>query len=172
MPTESQIPGVQIRTLDVFGDARGRLAEIYRAAQVPAAFAQANHSRSAPGVLRGLHYHRNQDDMWYVVSGRARVGLADLRTRGRRPLVEVHELDGDAAATIYIPRGVAHGYLALTGLDLIYFVTSEYDPTDEHGVAWDDPVLAVPWDAPQPPVVSARDAANRAFEWEWIPSFS
>lgn len=172
MPTESGIPGVEIRPLDVFGDARGSLAEIYRAAQVPAAFAQSNHSRSAPGVLRGLHYHRRQDDMWYVVSGRARVGLADLRTREERPRVEVHDLDGDAPATVYIPHGVAHGYLALTRLDLIYFVTREYDPSDEHGVAWDDPSLAVPWDPPQAPILSGRDAANPALEWERIPSFS
>jgi dTDP-4-dehydrorhamnose 3,5-epimerase len=172
MPTESRIPGVQLRELEVFGDARGSLAEIFRAAAMPAAFAQANHSRSAAGVLRGLHYHRRQDDLWYVVSGRARVGLADLRERRRRPAVEVHELGGEPASTLYIPRGVAHGYLALTELHLLYFVTSEYDPSDEHGVAWDDPDLAVPWDSPAGPVVSERDAANPNLEWERIPSFS
>ena len=69
MPTE--IPGVIISTPIVHGDERGRFAEIYRASAMPAAFAQSNHSRSSPGVLRGLHYHQHQADLWYLVSGRA-----------------------------------------------------------------------------------------------------
>jgi len=67
---------------------------------------------------------------------------------------------------------VAHGYLALTEIDLIYWVTSEYDPSDENGVAWDDPTLAVPWQLERPPVLSDRDAVNPTFQWELIPSFS
>ena len=51
-------------------------------------------------------------------------------------------LDGETPTAVYVPSGVAHGYLALTEIDLIYWVTREYDPADEHGVAWDDPTLA------------------------------
>lgn len=172
MPTESRIPGVVIATPETHGDDRGRFVEIFRAAGLPHAFAQANHSRSAPGVLRGLHYHRGQDDLWYVVSGRCQVGLADLRNPGRPPLVETHVLDAEQPATIYIPRGVAHGYLALAQLDLVYWVTAEYDPSDELGVAWDDPTLAVPWQLGGKPQLSRRDSQNPAFAWDLIPSFA
>jgi dTDP-4-dehydrorhamnose 3,5-epimerase len=172
MSTRSAIPGVEIREPAAHGDARGRFVEVFRSAAMPHPFAQSNHSRSAAGVLRGLHYHRRQDDLWYVVSGRAQVGLADLRGGGGHPVVETHVLDGERPATIYIPRGVAHGYLALTQLDLLYWVTAEYDPADEHGVAWDDSTLALPWQLAGPPVVSERDARNPALAWEQIPSFA
>ena len=172
MPTESRIPGVVISAPEAHGDDRGRFVEIFRAAAMPRAFAQSNHSRSAPGVLRGLHYHRGQDDLWYVVSGRCQVGLADLRRPGGRPVVEAHVLDGQEPATIYIPRGVAHGYLALTELDLVYWVTAEYDPADELGGAWDDPTLAVPWQLNGSPRLSRRDAENPALQWDLIPSFA
>ena len=108
MPTDaSAIPGVLIESPQVHADGRGRFSELYRAAAMPHAFAQSNHSRSAPGVLRGLHYHRRQDDLWYVVRGRAQVALADLRVPGPDLVVETHVLDGEQPATIYIPRGVA-----------------------------------------------------------------
>ena len=170
-PTGSAIPGVEIHEPAVYGDDRGRFVEVFRAAAMPHPFAQSNHSRSAAGVLRGLHYHRHQDDLWYVVAGRAQVGLADLRGGAGRPVVETHVLDGERPTTLYIPRGVAHGYLALTDLDMLYWVTSEYDPDDERGVAWDDPTLAVPWQVDGRPVLSARDARNPALVWEQIPSF-
>jgi dTDP-4-dehydrorhamnose 3,5-epimerase len=172
MPTESRIPGVAIRTSETHADTRGRFVEIFRAACMPRTFAQSNHSRSEPGVLRGLHYHQHQDDLWYVVSGRAQVALADLRDQCSPPLVETHVLDGERPSTVYIPRGVAHGYLALTQLDLVYWVTAEYDPDDELGVAWDDPTLAVPWRLTGQPLLSERDARNPALRWELIPSFA
>ena len=173
MPTDgSGIPGVVISRPQVHGDHRGRFVELYRAAGMPHGFVQSNHSRSAAGVLRGLHYHRRQDDLWYVVAGRAQVGLVDLRERGGAPRVETHILDGEQPATIYIPRGVAHGYLALEPLELIYWVTSEYDPADELGVAWNDPALAIPWQLGSEPLVSDRDAANPPLDWERIPSFA
>jgi dTDP-4-dehydrorhamnose 3,5-epimerase len=98
--------------------------------------------------------------------------MADLRRRGERPTVETHIVDGQRPATLYIPRGVAHGYLALTELDLMYWVTAEYDPSDEMGVAWDDPTLAVPWQLTGRPHVSERDDRNPGLEWEQIPSFA
>jgi dTDP-4-dehydrorhamnose 3,5-epimerase len=156
----------------VHGDDRGRFVEIYRASRMPEPLRQSNHSRSSAGVLRGLHYHRHQADLWYLVSGRAQVALADLRRRGSRPQVETFVLEGGTPTSVYIPAGVAHGYLALTEIDLIYWVTSEYDPSDENGVAWDDPTLAVPWQLDGRPVISDRDAANPTFQWELIPSFS
>jgi dTDP-4-dehydrorhamnose 3,5-epimerase len=152
-------------------DPRGRFTEIMRAAHFPETFVQSNHSRSQQGVLRGLHYHRHQADLWYVVSGKAQVGLADLRELRNPPLVATVVLDGDEPQTLYIPAGVAHGFLAVTDVDLIYFVSAYYDATDEHGVAWDDPTLAIPWEISDP-VLSGRDAENPRLSWEDIPSFS
>lgn len=174
MPTErlEGIPGVLIERPQVHGDERGRFVEIFRAARMPASFAQSNHSRSAAGSLRGLHYHRHQADLWYLVTGRCQVALADLRTRGVAPAIATFELDAAEPATVYIPPGVAHGYLALTDIDLIYWVTSEYDPSDENGVAWNDPTLAIDWQLDSEPVVSARDAANPELSWDLIPSFA
>jgi dTDP-4-dehydrorhamnose 3,5-epimerase len=71
--------------------------------------------------------------------------------------VETFELaSGDA---VLIPAGVAHGFLALEPLQLAYLVTTEYDGTDEHGFAWDDPAVAIPWPNPAP-VLSDRDRGN------------
>jgi dTDP-4-dehydrorhamnose 3,5-epimerase-like enzyme len=94
--------------------------------------------------------------------------LVDVRPMlagAARPAVETHELDADHR--IAIPAGVAHGFLALEPLTLLYLVTNEYDGTDEHGFAWDDPVAAVPWPkAPGTPdgapILSERDRANPA----------
>lgn len=166
------IDGVVVTRLEVHGDERGRFAEVYRAAGMPAAFAQCNHARSAAGVLRGLHYHRHQADLWYVAGGRMQVGLVDLRTPGGRPAADTFVLDGDEPTTVYIPAGVAHGYLALTPIDVVYFVTAEYDPADEHGIAWDDPAAGIDWQLDGAPVLSARDLANPRLDWAQLPAFS
>ena len=130
-------------------------------------FSQANLSTSAAGVLRGLHLHRRQLDYWVVADGRAWVALIDARPlldgSGERPIVETRELAADS--TVTIPAGVAHGFLALEALQLVYLVTAEYDGTDELGFAWDDPLAAVPWpDVPgqagRRPILSGRDRSN------------
>src|SRR5207245_3369848 len=93
---------------------------------------QANLSSSAAGVLRGLHYHRRQLDYWIVASGRALVALVDVRqvinTLGRA-LVQTRELAADD--WVVIPAGVAHGFLALEPVDLLYLVTNEFVGRDE-----------------------------------------
>lgn len=167
----SEIPGVLKRDLASNSDERGRFVEIFRSSQAPDTFVQANHSRSAEGVLRGLHYHKHQADLWYVVKGTIQVGIADLRQKIDRPRAETHILEEGGPTTLFIPPGVAHGFLALTEIDLIYFVTSEYDAADEHGVAWNDPTLNVPWQTLKP-TLSKRDRDNQVLEWEQIPSFS
>ena len=130
-------------------------------------FVQANLSTSAAGVLRGLHLHRRQLDYWIVARGRAFVALVDVRRPARRsattPGVETRELGADD--WVVIPAGVAHGFLALEPLELLYLVTNEYDGSDELGFAWDDPAVAVPWpDIPGipdgRPILSERDASN------------
>ncbi|MEA2476662.1 MAG: dTDP-4-dehydrorhamnose 3,5-epimerase [Actinomycetota bacterium] len=163
------IDGVIETRIEVHADERGSFAEIMRATGFPEAFAQANHSVSKAGVLRGLHYHVRQADLWYVISGRAQVALADLRTSQERR-VRTLDLSCDSPQTLFIPKGVAHGFFARTDVDLIYWVTHEYDPQDEHGIAWNDPFLAIPWQTSDP-ILSARDSANQSLEWTTIPRF-
>ena len=177
-PGLSPIPGVTWGAIVRHGDVRGSFRELWRASSFgtldadlvgrpEAAFVQANLSTSAAGVLRGLHFHRRQLDHWIVASGRALVALVDVRPlvadAAGRPIVEVRELAADG--TVTIPAGVAHGFLALEPLELVYLVTNEFDGTDELGFAWDDPVAAVPW-PPVPgtadgrPILSDRDRAE------------
>lgn len=164
------IPGVIYTEIERHPDGRGFFNEIFRAGGVDASLVQANHSRSTAGVLRGLHYHRRQADLWYVVRGELKVGLADLR---RRPHVTsaVLNLSSHSPATLYIPPGVAHGFYATTDCDLIYWVTTLYDATDEFGVAWDDETLGVDWGVSDP-ILSSRDRSNPPLDWGDLPSFS
>jgi len=165
------IAGVELTRLQVHSDPRGAFVEILRARDYPEAFLQANHSRSRAGVLRGLHFHRHQADLWYVVAGRIRVGLADLREKTAEPRIATVELNGEEPATLYVPAGVAHGFVALTDVDLIYSVTREYDSEDEHGIAWDDPTLGIDWSVDKP-ILSDRDRSNPELDWQQIPEFS
>lgn len=77
------------------------------------------------------------------------------------------ELSPQRPTVVYIPPGVAHGFLAITEVDLIYWVTHAYDASDEFGVAWDDPVLDAPWRNRQP-ILSERDQSNPKLAWELI----
>jgi len=176
----STLEGVRYGAIARIEDPRGSFRELWREgtsgpidpAQAGAApgsdprFVQANLSTSAQGVLRGLHLHQRQLDHWVVASGRAFVVLVDVRPmlRGEeRPLVDKRELGADE--WVDIPIGVAHGFLALEPLQLIYLVTNEYDGSDELGFAWDDPLAAVPWPAVREtpdgrPILSDRDRTN------------
>jgi dTDP-4-dehydrorhamnose 3,5-epimerase len=176
MTTSTAITDVKWGRIQPHGDERGSFREVWRASHFPqltpdltgvqaARFAQANVSTSETGVLRGLHYHRRQLDHWIVLQGRAFVALVDVRSalQGGQPIVETRELDADG--TVTIPTGVAHGFLALTPLTLLYLVTNEYDGSDELGFAWDDPWVGVPWPAQVPthdgrPILSDRDRTN------------
>jgi len=156
------IDGVVIVEPTVFGDERGRFVETYRRSWFPEGreMVQGNRAERKAGVLVGLHYHRHQADYWYVLRGRANVVLHDLRrqspTKGATLTIV---LDGDNDTGVFIPPGVAHGFAALTDVTLTYLVDRYYDPTDELGVAWDDPDIGADWGIREP-VVSDRDRAN------------
>ena len=176
----SSLDGVRYGALARFADPRGSFRELWRedtfgridpaaaGAQpgTPVRFVQANLSTSATGVLRGLHLHQRQLDHWVLASGRALVALVDVRPMlggADRPLVETRELVADD--WVDIPIGIAHGFLALEPLELLYLVTNAYDGSDELGFAWDDPLAAVPWPtvAETPdghPILSDRDRTN------------
>jgi dTDP-4-dehydrorhamnose 3,5-epimerase len=176
----SGLDGVVYGAVQRFGDQRGSFRELWRSSRQPpltsdetgappdrqASFVQANLSTSAAGVLRGLHYHRRQLDYWVVASGRAFVALVDVRpvVAGVGPARgETRTLSADE--TVVIPTGVAHGFLALEPLELLYLVTNEYDGSDELGFAWDDPAVGVPWPVLDVtldgrPILSDRDRTN------------
>ena len=164
----SRLRGVRYGTIQRHGDSRGSFRELWRASAFPGrAFVQANLSTSAQGVLRGLHLHRRQDDVWVVAAGRAFVALVDVRPlladASAAAIVETRELPVDH--WVEIPTGVAHGFLAVEPLDLVYLVTNEYDGSDELGFAWDDPAVDVPWPNVEGtpdgrPILSGRDGAN------------
>lgn len=158
------IRGVFSVALQAWADERGRFAEVFRKEWFPQRSwdrVQWSRSESRAGVLRGLHYHHQQVDYWHCASGRMRAGLCDLRrsspTRGRRQIVELgeHGLQG-----LFIPVGVAHGFLALTDMTLMYLVDNYYDGADELGVAWDDPRVDLAWEVDGTPILSGRDASN------------
>jgi dTDP-4-dehydrorhamnose 3,5-epimerase len=164
----SALAGVRYGAIQRHGDSRGSFRELWRASAFPGrAFVQANLSTSAKGVLRGLHLHRRQDDVWVVGAGRAFVALVDVRplleNANAAPVVETRVLPVDH--WVEIPTGVAHGFLAIEPLDLIYLVTNEYDGSDELGFAWDDPAVNVPWPLVEGtpdalPILSGRDDTN------------
>jgi len=157
------IKDVKIVTLKSFGDERGRFMETFRKEWFPQRsweIIQANRSDSKAGVLRGLHYHFKQVDYWYVINGTIRAGLVDIRpgspTYGAVQTVEMGE---ENQVGLFVPIGVAHGFVTLTDATLTYIVDNYYDSHDEFGVAWNDPDIAVPWGI-ESPVVSARDTQN------------
>jgi dTDP-4-dehydrorhamnose 3,5-epimerase len=178
--TGSKIPGVRFGTVERHADERGAFRELWRDSTVgridatdagarPGAdptIVQGNLSSSAAGVIRGLHLHRRQLDRWIIGSGRAFVALVDTRPLLAgldAPLVETRELGADD--WVQIPAHVAHGFMALEPVEMVYLVTNEYDGSDEAGFAWDDPLAGVRWPLPAPtpdgrPILSARDRAN------------
>jgi dTDP-4-dehydrorhamnose 3,5-epimerase len=161
--TESdQIAGVWLVAPQVHGDQRGVFVETYRRSWFPNGreMVQANRANRQQGAVVGLHYHLHQADYWYVPLGTARVVLHDLRAGGPTDGATLMlELSGENHRGVFIPPGVAHGFAALTDMTITYLVDGYYNPSDELGVAWDDPEIAAEWGVADP-VLSERDQAN------------
>lgn len=156
------IEGVKLVDLEIHVDARGSLVEFYRRLWLPTdqPLLQGNISRSIGGVLRGMHFHRRQWDYWFVVSGAAFAALVDLRRGSPTELgTMTFRVLGDEPRAVFIPPGVAHGFFTETDLVLEYLTDRYFDGTDEHGVAWNDPNLAIPWPTSDP-ILSERDRSN------------
>ena len=177
-----RIAGVWLVDPRVHEDERGCFVETYRREWIPGAreMIQQNRGDRAAGCVVGLHYHLHQADYWYVPFGRARVVLHDMRTGsptdGTTLCLDIGRRDDGTHdhRGIYIPPGVAHGFASLTDMTITYLVDGYYNPSDELGVAWDDPAIAADWGFADP-VLSARDSANprRAdIEPQWQPHVS
>ena len=162
----SVINGVQHLQLQQHHDGRGYFLETFRASWLPqTTFVQANTSKSEGGVLRGLHYHRKQEDLWFIPSGEAHVTLIDLRASSASFMaVEQFPLSGPAA--VHIPIGVAHGFYAPVETLMSYLVSGYYDGSDELGVLWNDPELGITWPVAAP-ILSDRD--QTAPKWADVP---
>lgn len=158
-----QIQGVKFVKLRAFTDVRGRFLESFRKEWFPERTwdaMQMNRSDSKQHVLRGLHYHFHQADYWYALTGTLRVGLFDLRRSSPTfGASETLDIGGTNEMGVFIPPGVAHGFVALTDATLVYVVDQYYNAGDEFGVSWNDPALKLAWGVSQP-ILSERDQEN------------
>ena len=156
------IDGVTVVDLEVHSDIRGSFIEFYRGSWLPADSPplQGNVSRSFAGTLRAMHFHRRQWDYWFVVSGEAFVALVDLRSGSpTERTTSTMRLSAETPRGLFIPPGVAHGFLAETDLVLGYLVDRYFDGTDEWEIAWNDPALGIEWPIADP-ILSDRDRSS------------
>ena len=167
------LPDVLILEPKVFGDERGFFFESFNARQFTEAtglhreFVQDNHSRSAKGVLRGLHYQvqQAQGKLVRVTAGEVFDVAVDLRrsspTFGR--WVGVH-LSAGNKRQLWVPEGFAHGFVVLSEFaEFLYKTTDYYAPEHERCIRWDDPTLAIDWPLTEAPQLSAKDQAGLSF---------
>lgn len=170
----SNLKELAIVELDVYGDSRGFFVERFNAGKfaelgLPTEFVQDNHSRSAPGVLRGLHFQPDppQGKLVGVTRGRIWDVAADIRMDS--PTLGQHfglELNDENGKLLWIPPGFAHGFCVLGNepADVVYKLTSLYNPKGETGIAWDDAELAIAWPTSKSPrIISERDIKAQSF---------
>jgi dTDP-4-dehydrorhamnose 3,5-epimerase len=158
----------------VFGDERGFFYESFnqraftQATGVTLPFVQDNHSKSARGVLRGLHYQGQnpQGKLVRVTAGEVFDVAVDIRPGSPTYGQWVGEiLSGDNKRQLWVPPGLAHGFVVLSdNAEFLYKTTDYYAPEHERCIAWNDPTLAIQWpELGSPPQLSAKDAVGAAF---------
>ena len=166
---ETDLPEVFMLEPKVFGDERGFFMDSYNKRilsqfGIGHEFVQDNHSRSAQGVLRGLHYQieQAQGKLVRVVSGEVFDVAVDIRRSsaafGRWAGMHLSAANKRLA---WIPPGFAHGFLVLSETaDFLYKTTDYYAPEHERAIRWNDPDLAIDWPIEGMPTVSQKDAAG------------
>ena len=169
------IPDVVLIEPKVFGDTRGFFFESFNqrafneATGTDFQFVQDNHSRSSKGVLRGLHYQirQPQGKLVRVVQGAVFDVAVDIRknspTFGQWVGVE---LSAENQRQLWVPPGLAHGFLVLSeSAEFLYKTTDYYAPEHERCIAWNDPALAIAWpDIGMAPVLSGKDQQGKLLE--------
>lgn len=166
----SSLPDVLLLEPRVFGDERGFFMESYNARVFADAigrqvnFVQDNHSRSARGVLRGLHYQirQAQGRLTRVTRGRVFDVAVDLRrsspTFGRWAGAELSE---ENRLQMWVPPGFAHGFVVLSETaDFLYKTTDYYAPEHERCLLWNDPAIGIDWPIAEAPLLSDKDHAG------------
>ena len=166
---ETSLPGVWELRPNTHSDTRGCFVEAYHAERfaelgIGDTFVQDNHYYSVHGALRGLHYQLKhpQAKLCCVLEGIALDVVVDIR-RGSPHFGKsaVVLLSAELRNQLYIPAGFAQGFLSFRGpTQFLYKCGALYDPTEEFGIAWNDPDLAIPWQFGNP-VVSAKDSGFR-----------
>ena len=169
--THSKLKGCLIIEPRVFGDERGFFLETFQAvryeqeAGIDLPFVQDNHSRSARGVLRGLHFQKTkpQGKLVRVVRGEVYDVALDIRegsaTFGEWEGVILSE---DNKKQFWVPPGFAHGFVVLSATaDFEYKCTDYYDPSDEGCILWSDPDLNIPWPIANPVLSTKDESAKR-----------
>jgi len=171
------LPGLSLLTPQRFTDDRGYFTETYNKARFAdetgygGEFVQDNLSRSARGVVRGLHYQvepRSQGKLVRVVSGAVFDVAVDIRssspTFGHWYGVD---LSAEVGNQLWMPPGFAHGFLALTdGAEVLYKTTDFYSPEHERTIRWDDPTIDIAWpiEGVGKVLVSEKDGAARSLD--------
>jgi dTDP-4-dehydrorhamnose 3,5-epimerase len=169
--TPTAIADVLILEPKVFGDARGFFYESFNARDfaqttgLDVRFVQDNHSKSAKGVLRGLHYQiqHPQGKLVRVVQGEVFDVAVDLRkdstTFGQ--WVGVH-LSADNHRQLWVPPGFAHGFVVLSeSAEFLYKTTDYWYPEHERSLLWNDPEVGIDWPMAEPPQLAAKDQAGK-----------
>lgn len=171
--TATAIPEVLILEPKVFGDARGFFFESFNerafreATGTNVSFVQDNHSRSAKGVLRGLHYQIQQPQGKLVRVVRGKVYDVAVDVRRSSPTFGSWvgtELSEDNHRQFWVPAGFAHGFVVLSdSADFLYKTTDYYAPQYERSIAWNDPAIGIKWPLAEAgitaPLLSAKDQA-------------
>ncbi len=166
--TPTAFPEVLILEPQVFGDDRGYFFESYNARRfeqltgTPANFVQDNHSRSAKGVLRGIHYQvvQPQGKLVRVVAGEIHDVVVDLRKSspffGRWVAVT---LSAANRRQLWIPAGFGHGFMVTSdSAECLYKTTDYWNPAHECTILWNDPALAIEWPLDGLPMLSGKDS--------------
>ncbi|MEZ5502771.1 MAG: dTDP-4-dehydrorhamnose 3,5-epimerase [Halioglobus sp.] len=178
--TETRLRDVYLLEPKVFGDQRGFFMETwnretFRAAGFDLDFVQDNHSRSARGILRGLHFQteHTQGKLVRVTAGEVFDVAVDLR-RSSPTLGQWYgvSLSAENQRMLWVPPGFAHGfYVTSDYADFLYKCTDIYHPASEQTLAWDDPDVGIEWPVPagETPLLSAKDAQGQC--WDDIPRF-
>lgn len=170
MPQEyikkTSIGGLLVLERPIISDERGFFKEIFHLDELEEALGyefkpvQANHSRSLPKVLRGLHAE-NWNKLVYPMSGSVFVAIADIRpdseTFGK---VETFTIDNDNRFALFIPKGLANSFCVIDGtVNYLYLVDAYWDGSDTRAIVWNDPDLAIDWPISDP-ILSDRDKNN------------
>jgi dTDP-4-dehydrorhamnose 3,5-epimerase len=165
------LPEVKIIEPAVFGDARGFFYESFNAREFAqqvaggAVFVQDNHSRSAKGVLRGLHYQiqHAQGKLVRVTEGEVFDVAVDIRRNSANfgKWVGMH-LSAQNKRQLWIPPGFAHGFVVVSdSADFLYKTTDYWYPEFERSIIWNDPGIGIEWPVADEPLVAAKDAAGK-----------
>lgn len=170
---QTSLPGVVLIEPRVHGDARGWFFEAFHRARfaeagLPTDFPQANVSRSAAGVVRGLHYQwpKPQGKLVWVLEGSVLDVVADIRP-GSPHFRRWYAVELSAAnhRMLYVPPGFAHGFAVLSeDATFSYLCTELYDPAADRAIAWNDPQIGVEWPLAEPSLSAKDRSAPRLAE--------